>query len=280
MRSALIMIFILLLSSPCFCLSEEGKLAESKLSQAQLTIERMQSENLSVQKPSDIYLEASQIYKAQIALENAKGDPDYSLITKRADEIDAISKQAFGLVDELSALKVRINESSANTSLVMDLYAQALKEFKDERYDSSQNLINQGYQKLFEEESTQARVKAAYDAMSKTLESYLRENYQMISLSIISIAIIMIILRSRIRAYLLKRHLDHLNVRKDILQGLIAKSQGDYFEKGIIGEDTYKIRVAKFEELIRDINRQIPLAREQLVKAGGQEKSVPKSHRK
>jgi len=55
-----------------------------------------------------------------------------------------------------------------------------------------------------------------------------------------------------------------LEIRKDSIRNLTAKTQQDYFEKQDLSEITYKTRITKYAELIRDINRQIPLLNEKL----------------
>jgi len=249
------------------CLSEPAELAGSRLNESRLVIAGMESENISAQMPKDLYLEAEQIYQAQVALEKAKGTPDYTLVYKRADEINSISKRALYIKDELNALKSRIEESPVNVSLAKALYAEAIKEFEDERYDACEDKLAKAYESIFEQESAAARLTAAYEAMSRSVESYLRANYRIILAVLSILAISLLLMRPKIRRYLLERKLLHLETRKKILIGLTAKAQRDYFEKKTLGEDTYKIRITKFAELIRDINRQILLIKMQLERA-------------
>jgi hypothetical protein len=62
----------------------------------------------------------------------------------------------------------------------------------------------------------------------------------------------------------LNKKLEHLYLRRTTLKKLIAKTQKEFFEKGTIDETTYHIRLNKYGEIIRDINRQIPLVKEEL----------------
>jgi hypothetical protein len=47
------------------------------------------------------------------------------------------------------------------------------------------------------------------------------------------------------------------------------KSQQDYFQTGKIADSDYKIRAANYAELVRDIDRQVPLIKEELAKLSG-----------
>lgn len=66
----------------------------------------------------------------------------------------------------------------------------------------------------------------------------------------------------------MERKIQNLEMRKKTLKGLIMKTQGDYFNSGNMSESAYEIRTKKFAEIVRDIDRQIPLLQEELVKIG------------
>ena len=250
--------------TPVFGLSTEAIEANNSLSVAESAINEFEELNLSTQRVSDIYFRTQQLYDAQVALEKAGGKPDYSMIFSSAKEIKSLKEKAFLLADELKALKLRINESKVNTSEAMVIYRNAVKEFEDERYEESEKLVERTYAKLSDLESSAARVAAFYDAMSKTFENFIKENFKKIILLIAIILITFLVFRNRIKVYKLKKELERLELRKKILKELIARTQQDYFGKGVIGKDNYLLRVDKFEELIRDINGQIPLVKEKL----------------
>lgn len=250
----------------CFCLSNQSLEAKDRLDASKLLISEMEKNNFSVQRPMDIYTEASEIYKAQVALEQANGTPDYTLIYKRADEISNISSQAFNLSDELNALNIRLNESDVNTTESRALYDSAIQEFRDERYDVAEKRVSEAYDKLFELESSQSRIAAFYASVSDTFGSFLERNQVYIISGLAVFIVFLIIARKKIQTWILKKRLHHLEVKKKILFELIAKAQKEYFDKKALGEDTYKIKISKFEELVRDLDRQIPLVKEELEK--------------
>ena len=47
----------------------------------------------------------------------------------------------------------------------------------------------------------------------------------------------------------------------------MQKTQKEYFQKGSLSESGYQIRSKNFADLVRDIDRQIPLLEEKLIKA-------------
>ena len=60
--------------------------------------------------------------------------------------------------------------------------------------------------------------------------------------------------------------LKNLLRQKNTLNLLIKKLQYGYFEKKDISESEFGIKLEKFKEMIRDINRQIPLLKEQMIR--------------
>ncbi|RLJ02594.1 MAG: hypothetical protein DRP10_00840 [Candidatus Aenigmatarchaeota archaeon] len=271
-----LVLILFLLTIPVFGLSTEAIEANNSLREAEYVIKVLKEANLSTERVSDIYLKAKQLYEAQVALEKAGGKPDYSEIFNDVDEIKNIKEKAFLLMDELNALKLRIKDSDVNTSEAEVIYKDAVREFEDERYEQCEILIEKTYAKLSELESKAARIAAFYEAMSKTFENFLRENFKKIIAAIAIILITLVVTHNRIKVYRLKKKLELLELRKVILKELIARTQKDYFEKGIIGEDTYHIRIDKFGELIRDVNRQIPLIKEKIARVEKPEKKLEK----
>ena len=53
-------------------------------------------------------------------------------------------------------------------------------------------------------------------------------------------------------------------MKKIIIEGLIKDTQRDYFKTNKISQLQYETRLNKFEEIIRDINRELPLLNEEI----------------
>ena len=69
-----------------------------------------------------------------------------------------------------------------------------------------------------------------------------------------------------IMAYVIKMKMERLFIRRKTLKGLIKEAQQDYFGTGSLSEGSYNIKVKKYAEMVRDIDRQIPLLKEQLAR--------------
>ena len=57
------------------------------------------------------------------------------------------------------------------------------------------------------------------------------------------------------------------------------KTQREYFNEGSISEGTFNIKIKKLAELVRDIERQIPLLQEGLAKIDWENKKLDKSQK-
>ena len=225
----------------------------------------------------DTYSLAEQIYFAQIVAEDKKQVGEYGIILEKCREIKNIKIKAFQNRDELRVLEERINETSKNKEVnlsgVLESFEKARQEFYDERYEQSLVLIDNTYQKISEAESSAAQSKIFYIAASKTLANFFIKNWWIILIVVVILLGIYFITKNRIEKYLIKRRIKKLGLEENVLKELITKTQKDYFEKGVISEGNYNIKMKKFSELIRDIHREVPLLKEELEKREAKEDS-------
>jgi Arc/MetJ family transcription regulator len=118
------------------------------LQNANNSIQEMQKMGFPTTRPSDILLEAQQIFLAQTALEEQKGNPDYTLVLERLQKIESIKRQAIETNDELKALEIQIEELDIDTKHVKEIYNQAVEEFNAERYERAKEKIELAYKKI------------------------------------------------------------------------------------------------------------------------------------
>ena len=256
----------MVLSVPSLAISEETSRVQSDLKLAEKDMQEMLDQGLTVTRYNDTLIITQQMFDAQVALENAGGKPSYYLVYEKLEELEDMKQKAFKNIDELNALKSAINQTEGiDLTQVLDLYEQAENEFKAERYEKSLELIDMTYNKLSELKALQTKVKAFYEATSRNIVNFFKERWKEIASIVAAIIIFIILTRNRVSCWMIKKKIKQLELRKKSIKELIAKTQKDYFEKGELSEGTYQIRVKKYAELIRDLNRQIPLLREELV---------------
>jgi hypothetical protein len=105
-----------------------------------------------------------------------------------------------------------------------------------------------------------------YETTSRGFKTFIIKNWK--SLSIFAAVIILgfIFFRKPIRKWYLNRKLGHLQTQKSSLNSLVKKLQKDYFAKKTLSELAFSVKMKKFKEMIIDIERQIPLLREDLAR--------------
>jgi hypothetical protein len=239
-------------------------------------ITELEQNGLGVIRMNDILKDTKQLYEAQVALEKQNGIPDFRLIKQRIDEIEQVKVGALEVGDQLTALRVYVDSiKNLNLSEVNLIYDQAKAEFSKERYDVSSNLIESAYKKISQIQAASTTTSVIYKVATASVMSFLKENWKTIVIIISVLFILGIILHNRIFAYIITRKILKLQLEKSILNNLIQQTQKEYFDKKTLPEESFNIRIKKFKELIREINRQIPLLKEQ-VERRKRTKSLPK----
>ena len=228
--------------------------------------------HFSIQRVNDSLNEAEALFKTHSFIKQNNGEHDFLLIFPYCDEIKTVKELAFESRDELIALEKFYNEfliENMNTTSI-DLIINEIKtEIKNERYEKVNPLIDKGYKEIVEIKSTQTTLNLIYKTTTKNIKDFFKDNWKPIVILFIVLIILFFIYKKAILKWWINRKIRLLEMRKNTLRKLIMKTQKDYFEKGHISEQLYEIKTKKFAELIRDIDRQIPLLREELVRIGG-----------
>lgn len=265
--SALVVFLLLTQFVFAYELSKEAIAAQKSLDEGKQYIIEMINANFSTNKVNDTYTLAKEEYDSKVILEQKLIDVDYSTITTKVADIKSNRDKAFYTYDELTALEMTLEPlKDKNLTETFEIYNEAKEEFNDERYDESLKAIYACYDKISQEQSAQSTLKVFYDNTRKSIRNFLMDNWKTILIVLASIIVITIVGYNRFSRYLLKSKIKHLELEKNVLKNLIKDGQREYFDKGQISETDYHIKIKKFGEMIRDIERQIPLLNEQLAK--------------
>jgi hypothetical protein len=255
-----ISIITLLLLIPLVCSITQEEIQILIQSAEERAIE-MHRNNINTIRYNDTLLLAKQLYLLQLETNNS----DFSQVKNKLDELEEIYHKSYQCLDELRALKSTIDQTEGiDLEPVMELYRQSEEEFHSERYEQCLSKIEQTYEKLSEMEAVETKLRVFYEVTSRSLKTFLKARWKEITIVALSILIIYLLTRKHISNLILTNRIKSLEIRKKSIKKLVQKTQKEYFEDGKISEATYKIRTKKYGELIRDINRQIPLLREQL----------------
>ncbi|MBI2629806.1 hypothetical protein HYW76_01770 [Candidatus Pacearchaeota archaeon] len=242
------------------------------LNESAQIIEEMRAEGFNVIRVNDSFIQAQNSFSVQMSLKEKNKSHDFSLVLPYCKEIEDIKDIAISSLDELTALKKFYNDSvveGMNTTSVDKLIINIEEEIKNERYEQVKALVDQAYQELINIQSSYTTLNLFYESTTRSLKIFLYKNWIIILSILVILAIFLFIYKRNITRWMIKRKINKLELRKKTLKGLIVQAQEGYFEKGTLSEANYNIRINKFAELVRDIDRQIPLLMEELSRVGG-----------
>lgn len=260
----LVIFFISIVSS----LSEEAINASLQIEKSTNLTNQMAERGIPIKRVNESLQETKQIYLGQLALEMSYKKYDYSLVFERTSNINSIAETAFRAFDEFRVF----NETYFEASKEIDLssmqadYQKILTSFNDERFEETLTLIDAGYTKLSETQSKQTSVNLFYSTTSRTIKNFFINNWVKILIIFFIVLILFMIFRKALEKYIVHIKLNELTRRKQVLNDLIKKLQKDYFEKNTISQEEYTIKLNKFTEMLRDIAREVPLLREEVMK--------------
>ena len=242
----LVFMFIVLTAIPtALAASNESVQAKQSLDQAHIDISEMISKSISIIRVNETYNEALQLYAAQLSLEVQNRKANYKLVLDYTSQIEEIKKTSLKANDELKVFIDTYNEISLNTNLSeMDaLYKSITNSFKEERFEDTLTLIDEGYTKMSEIESSQTALKSFASVTSRSLKSFFVDNwnyltseqfYQSVYFYVIIIIALIIIFWKTLIALKIKAKIANLNLQKTTLNDLIKKLQNDYFNLHLI----------------------------------------------
>lgn len=237
------------------------------LNESNTILQDLAYKNFSVARVNDTLNQANILYGAQIVLEGKKQKTDFSLITIRCEEIKKISELATANRDAVNSLKIFYQQSltsDMNTSSADETIASIDFEMASERYEKVQPLIDQAYQEIIDIKAKSTALSMFYESTTAGVKNFVKKNWITILIVLTLTVIILLIFRVKIGAWWIKRKIRSLNLRKGTIKKLMMKAQQGYFQTGNVSEADYQIRIKNWAELVRDIDRDIPMLYEEL----------------
>ena len=248
--------------------STESVQAKTLILNAEKCLEEMQNREINVVRANESLQQAFQLYSAQIALEENGRSANYKLVNQSALEVCHIKDIAFETQDEMAIFDKTWNSASKelNISSISKTYDDIHKSFIQERFEDTVTLINQGYITLSNFEFSQTALNVFYAAITRSIKDFFVKNWRILSVIVIVIILLLIIFWKTIKKSVIQNKLDNMYARKSAIDKLVKKIQYDYFKKKTMSETEYNVKIKTFGDMTREIDRQIPEIREQLVK--------------
>ena len=248
--------------------SNESIQAKEALAQAERDIFEMIDKNISINRVNETYQEALQLYSAQSALEEKGSKANYKLIIEYASKISSIKKTALEANDNLKIFVETFEEAEKDTNFsgMQEEYNQVIISFDEERFEDTLKLINQGYDRMSEIQSSQTALNSFYLATSRTIKNFFRENWLRIIIILSLTLFFILVFWNNLKKLRMRMKFNHLIIQKKALNTLIQNMQKGYFKTKKLSEAEYTIKLKKFKELIRDIDRQVMVLKEEMFK--------------
>ena len=235
--------------------------------------------NFSVQRANDSLKQVEDAYNAQILLKTQGRSNDFSRVIDYCEQIKMIRDNAFLSRDEITALMKFYDEifeevEGLNTTSVDMLFAEINNEIDNERYEKVPDLVNKAYDEIVKVQSENTTLKLFYKSTARGIMNFIAGNWIILSSLIIGGIVLFVFYKKAIYHWIINRKISMLELRKQTLKKMIMQAQLGYFQHGKMSDGDYSVKTKKLAELIRDIDRQIPLLREELAKIGemGEEK--------
>ena len=262
------LVFIIIFLNQVSALRNDSIQAKESLNQAEKDILEMTEKNIPINRVNETFQGALQLYEAQLALEQKRGNADYDLVIKYTSDINSIKEKAIQSNDELKIFKETFEEINKETNLseMQEEYNAILQSFNEERFEDTLKLISRGYDQISEIQSSQTALNSFYNATSKTIKNFFINNWLKL-LIIFSVAIVFILIfKTNLKKLKMRIKFNQLYTQKKAINNLLITIQKDYFKTRKMPEADYRVRIKKFKELIRDIDRQIMVLKEDLFK--------------
>jgi hypothetical protein len=236
----------------------------------------MLEKNFSTLRINDTIRNAESYYNTQIDLKKKNRNYDFSKIKDYCNQVINIQKNATDARDQVDAFMKFYDDSAIkgmNTSSIDAIVKDINLELADERYEQVPPLVDKAYNELSNVRASYTALNVFYKNTATGLKVFFLNNWKAITILVVLAVVLFFIYRIRIVKWLLNRKIESLETRKKVVKELIMKAQKDYFQSGTLAEGDYNIKTKKFAEIIRDIDRQMPLLKEELAKLNKQWKT-------
>ena len=222
----------------------------------------------NVNRVNDTLAVASELYNGQLSKLRVK-DYDFSFVLIYCKEIKDTKEAAYIARDEFSALLRFYNGTfEENISVIDEMIDEIKNEIESERYEKVPPLIEQTYEKISEVQAEQTALRAFYEGTTKGLKRFFERNWIVVLISVGIAFILFLVYRKIVFVWIIERKIQGLELRKEKILDIIKGAQREYFQDGKMSEGIFNIKTKKLAELIRDIDRQIPMLKERLAELG------------
>jgi len=228
---------------------EQAAAALESIEQARLAIDEMQARGFGIERVNDTLKEAKLFYQ--------KGN--YSKAAELAASIVALKDKAallYSLTDKFDLQLYNAERNGTNATAARELFNEAVREFRNEHYETAEQLLQEASQKLSdieaEESQKRAQQKADFDIVN-----FIRNNFLQILASLALLAVASVIIYKKMELRLAARKLRRLEQEENVTERMLREAQEKYFGTGNWGKGDYESAKRRYEGKIISLNRRI-----------------------
>ncbi len=250
-------------------ISEQQLVAEGCLEQSANLMKLLEDDGFLTLRVNDTISRATQVFSAQKLLAQRGASSSFDLIIEYCDEIAEVydlaieSRDALVVLMEFYGLSLTDNMNKSSVDVII---ADINEEIASERYERVAPLIERAYDEIGEIQKRETALNSFYNSTTRGIKNFFLKAWKSILIGVGVFLLIMFFYGTAIRRYMTKRKVKHLELRRIALKNYLKKTQRLYFESGKLSESEYELRSENFAEMVRDIDRQIPLLNEKLIK--------------
>ncbi|QQR92708.1 MAG: hypothetical protein IPJ89_00485 [Candidatus Iainarchaeum archaeon] len=247
----------------------KDKAVLQELENMQDTIGKMGAAGLKTVRVSDGLIAAHSYYEIEYPLVQSGKKENFTDVYKKISELDRIISLAYEAKDEIVALEKHLGEAkdSIDPAPVEALLASAKRELNAERFETAKESANAGEDKIVELQSLDTKAKAAAEAATANVFSFLDTNKFTILGAGGVLLVFFLIFKNRLKRYMAISRINALELERNTLRDEIRRAQDEFFVKGSIPDSIYKIRIKVYNAMVRDITRKIAVSTEALQKS-------------
>jgi hypothetical protein len=286
----LFFLVIVMLFSFQSVLSEELNLTDEEkavrcINYSEEIINELRNNNFSFLRINDSLKEAKNLFEVQKTFGEKGKSTDYSSILETCEEIALLKVLAFDLQDQIGVLDDFYKSSleGIETSEIEGLLSQISQEMINERYELVPELIEKTYSEIILAQSRATTLNVFYDATTRGVKRFFQERWLELVIGFFVLIFLIFLLKKPIEKMIIRRRLTLVEIRKKSLKDMITKNQDQYFNKGKMSEESFTVKSKKLAEIIRDVDREISILKQQLYaldrKKSLNKKGVQKRHK-
>jgi len=290
--SFLCLVVILMINFSVYCYAAEispdlltKEDAVYALEQSQQIVNQMEKDEFSITLVNDTLSDARNIFQQAVYAEILRDpsaspqevaeasnalkfvnwrDITYDSVLFFTNKVKEFSDQAYTISDKISVIEKDLVKYSSSPNINLEevdsIFSQAINEFKAERYDEANVLLDKTSQTL--ENAIQGST--LFVSITENAKSIFQRYWYYFAGFLAMLLFLIYLSSKKISSNRLRKKISHLHIEQKAVQNLIKDTQNERFKKNKISGMVYNIRMKKYKERLEHIEEILPVLEKRL----------------